>query len=283
MSALFSCKHYKIKPLIKMTWPRSFQILKCENCGLIFNLLPNLLTPEKIYSDTDSQKHQQEYDKYIKPSRLLQYQRALNKLEAHRKLNRILDVGCGYGYFLEKAKEKSWETYGLELSAYKVKYCSQELKLNVKLTTLEKANLPDNYFDVITLWDVIEHIPNPAQLLKECNRILKKSGVILIRTPNGEALTKKINLFLKPLATLYIYLVYPLVPKEHFYYFTPSQLGLLLKETGFTPTDIYTKESLGERMVRGWNIFLNPIRQILSYIGWRLNFPFEIVMIATKL
>ena len=275
---IITCKHEEV---ILLRTIRFINIVRCNRCQLI--LTQGSLVQENSSSIyLGSFEHRRKYDKYIKPSRLLSYRNGLDKLESYRKLNRIIDIGCSYGYFLAEAKRRGWEAFGVEISKYEAGVTAKEVGIPVWEGNLEYAKFPTGYFDVVTMWDVIEHIPNPVQLLLECNRILRKNGVILIRTPNAEALSMKCKWYAKPVLWSYLQLAYPSVPKEHLYHFTPSTIDAFMRNTGFETLQIITKETLGERMLKGPNIIHGLLRRMLSYIAWKLDWPFEMVIIAEK-
>jgi 2-polyprenyl-3-methyl-5-hydroxy-6-metoxy-1,4-benzoquinol methylase len=97
----------------------------------------------------------------------------------------ILDVGCGFGYFLELAAKKGWQTFGVEIAhdavlAAKEKFGNE----NILQGTLRRAEYPANLFDVITLWDVLVFVENPFAELKECFRVMKEGGILGIRVRN---------------------------------------------------------------------------------------------------
>ena len=98
----------------------------------------------------------------------------------------ILDIGCGYGYFLETARKKDWETRGVEITAKAANAAQKEFgKEKIFCGQLKHANYPDYSFNVITLWDVLFVVKNPADELMECHRILKPGGIIGIRVRNA--------------------------------------------------------------------------------------------------
>ena len=94
---------------------------------------------------------------------------------------RLLDVGCAAGFFLAEARAH-YEVQGVELSAWSSQYARERLQLPVFTGTLQQAALPDDHFDVVTLWDVIEHVPDPVPLLAEAARVLKPGGRLVLST-----------------------------------------------------------------------------------------------------
>ena len=98
-----------------------------------------------------------------------------------RRQGRLLDVGCAAGFFLAEARAH-YEVQGVELSEWSSAYARERLGLRVHTGTLHEAALPADHFDVITLWDVIEHVPEPLALLREAARVLRPGGRLVLST-----------------------------------------------------------------------------------------------------
>jgi 2-polyprenyl-3-methyl-5-hydroxy-6-metoxy-1,4-benzoquinol methylase len=106
-----------------------------------------------------------------------------SRIEGKKKS--ILDVGCGFGYFLELAGRKGWQISGVEIVGTAVAGAKARVGSHYMFHgILKEAKFPDNSFDVITLWDVLFHVSNPFEELKECFRVLKGRGIIGIRVRN---------------------------------------------------------------------------------------------------
>ena len=135
---------------------------------------------------------------------------------------RILDVGCAFGLFLDVARSRGWDVNGVEISEYAADYARKELKIKVITKPLEKAKFPEDYFDVIHMAELIEHLPDPKKTLMECNRVLKRNGLIVIQTSDIDSLYARImgkhwDWFLP----------------GHLYYFSRKTLRGITKKTGF--------------------------------------------------
>ncbi|MBU4473631.1 MAG: class I SAM-dependent methyltransferase [Candidatus Omnitrophica bacterium] len=128
-------------------------------------------------------------------------------------------------------KNTDWNIYGLEPSKSLAELARKYFSLNIKNCFLGEAGFRDEFFDVVTMTDVFEHIPNPCQMLGTVRRILKKDGILFIKVPNGlfnltklhlARLTNKIN-------TYDIFDSY-----EHLVHYTYDTLNKMLQRNGFT-------------------------------------------------
>lgn len=139
-----------------------------------------------------------------------------------QKKGNLLDVGCGAGFFLNYAKLKGWNVNGIDLLDEYIQFANKKLMIkNAQCVSLEEAQFPEQYFDVVTLWDLIEHLSHPLQELKKINHLLKPGGHLAIWTPNV-----KNSIFMKERWTGYI-------TYQHLYFFSLKTLRQLLKRAGF--------------------------------------------------
>lgn len=142
---------------------------------------------------------------------------------------RLLDIGCGNGSFIEFMNNYGWETTGLDFDTEAVKTAKQK-NLNVKLGSLDEQKFPTNYFDVITLSHVIEHVYDPLELIKECFRILKPDGKMVLSTPNNKSLGHK---YFKENWR-------GLEPPRHIHIFTRKSIIKILIDSGFGEFNLTT-------------------------------------------
>ena len=209
----------------------AFQIVRCQECGLLFlNPRPTLAEIDRYYC---YEAYRQEFALAIEdePSWLCRWNRrySLNKLcrfidKAKPGGGRLLDVGCGTGSFLAQMQERgSWEVYGLDLSRKAVEYAKRRLQLPVFHGVLEDADYSSASFDVVTLWNVLEHLHDPLQTLREVRRILRPHGVLAFSVPNGGSLDARL------FGSHWI----GLDPPRHLYTFARKTLAQLLERAGF--------------------------------------------------
>lgn len=171
-------------------------IVKCRTCGLVY---VNALFEEvkkvagKVYAS--------EIYEQIGKTLLRRFAVDIQRIESLSGKGRILDVGCGYGYFLTLAKEHGWDCSGVEINQELVNYLNTNKGLQVRCGTLGEQKFDANSFDVVTMFNLIEHLLYPAEALSEVYRILRKGGLLVIETPTEDGLFKKIAAFLYKLTS----------------------------------------------------------------------------------
>lgn len=150
------------------------------------------------------------------------------KLRQHP--GRILDVGSARGEFLGEMQHYGWEIAGTDLNPAGITYAKKHLKGEFFAGQIEDVTWDDHQFDAITMWDVLEHLPNPKTALRRMQRLLKADGYLLISVPNIEGVQAK--LFRKHWMGL--------DPPRHLSVFTRRSLYQLLADTGFEVETAYT-------------------------------------------
>jgi SAM-dependent methyltransferase len=161
--------------------------------------------------------------------------RLLRMLERHGKPGRLLDVGCAYGFLLEVARERGWEVAGIEPAAAVAARVAAQLGVAVHPDLLGAA-FPPASFDAVTLWDVIEHMPDPREALSEVHRIIKPTGVCSIVTPDiGSLAARLLGNRWEEVQKM----------PEHIFLFSRASLSALFRSTGFSVLEWGT---VGKRM-----------------------------------
>lgn len=136
---------------------------------------------------------------------------------------RLLEIGTGAGLFLKAFARAGWDTLGVEVNAEAAAFARDQLGLDVRTQYAETLDVSPGSFDAVAIMDVIEHVPNPAATVETARRLLRPGGLLLVQTPNLDALSR---LALgAPWAVL--------SPVEHLYYFTEQTLNALLLRAGF--------------------------------------------------
>jgi 2-polyprenyl-3-methyl-5-hydroxy-6-metoxy-1,4-benzoquinol methylase len=194
------------------------QLHRCKDCTFVFMV--------RIPTDEELENHYARYsyqgEVALSPLTRSSYRNLLKGFEEFRRGNRILDVGCGRGHFLEEAQACGWEAWGTELSAEGVMRC-REKNLRVHHGRLASANFPEQRFDIITSFEVLEHVLQPRKEVETFLQLLRPGGLFYCTTPNFNCVLRY------PLGPKYDVITYP----EHLGYFTPSTLRRLASNVGF--------------------------------------------------
>jgi SAM-dependent methyltransferase len=172
----------------------AFQMVRCTSCQFIYlNPRP---TNESLFSFY--QHYLPEEESSIESwQRMMQpvFKRAANLIQTHKGSGRLLDVGAGFGFFLAEMRGRGWEVTGVEISRKGMDYARDVLGLTVHLGPLEEVGFPENYFDAVTGFYVIEHLSNPMTFLIECYRIIKPGGLLLLRYPHTTPIKNLLQFF----------------------------------------------------------------------------------------
>ncbi len=157
------------------------RMVRCQQCGLIYrNPRPTAKDLTLAYAVSPTALVREER---VGARRSRQFRRFLDGWAGQP--GRLLDIGCGYGFFLKLAQEAGWEALGVDLDPRAVAYAKDHLQVNALWGELRNFRFEDGSFDLVTLWNVIECVPDPLALLLEVRRVLKPDGRIFIRTQNA--------------------------------------------------------------------------------------------------
>ena len=136
----------------------------------------------------------------------------------------LLDIGCSIGHFLLVARDRGWDTVGLELNEKAVDYARNVKNLDVRTQLLGDAGFSPNSFDAITMWGVIEHLKKPGDVINDCYKLLKPGGILLTFCPNALSLVCRV---LREKAATFD-------GRNHPSYFSPRSIKYLMAKSGLT-------------------------------------------------
>ena len=158
---------------------------RCEGCDLVF---VHDIYPEFI-DDTQHLDETYHFDRVAvaKPSNARRYAELLDEFARERELNRLLEVGCGQGLFLEQCRNAGWGVRGVDVLPPVAEIARSERGLEVHTGELHGAEFPDESFDVCFMSEVIEHIVDPVRLMREIHRVLRPGGIALLGTGNAHS------------------------------------------------------------------------------------------------
>jgi SAM-dependent methyltransferase len=221
------CGSVNTQPIIQKF---GFPIARCQNCGLVYanprmpvesilaRYSPRYFWDEYLpaHHAKDGVFQLEEFD--------AQYAAALKLIQASAGgPGKLLEIGTGAGFFLKAAQRAGWQVQGVELSAEAAAFARERLGLDIAQLPAERLGELLETFDVVVMFEVIEHLFDPRRVLELIRQRLRPGGVLVLSTPNFNALSR--------LALGQSWAV--LTPGEHLYYFTRDSLQALLQAAGF--------------------------------------------------
>ncbi|MEK6303073.1 MAG: class I SAM-dependent methyltransferase [Acidobacteriota bacterium] len=208
-----------------------YHIVECEKCGLCY-------VAESVSSIELTDYYDEAYYSGARNKGYSDYVGSRNARKAHfRSLLpvlrrylpsgdvRVLDIGCAAGFFLEVAQEAGWKAQGIELSPYMSEYARHSLGLDVLTGRLEEIDFGEARFELVTMWDVIEHLADPLAAIRRAHSLLAPGGLIAISTGDIGGAT----------ARIYDRRWALLAPPGHLFYFSRRTLFAMLRQAHFEP------------------------------------------------
>ena len=175
--------------------PGQFRLVRCRNCRLVYlNPRPTEHEIGDLYPP-DYGPHQVVRSRLGHIRRIdVGYGMSKRARFVERYVSRrgyALDIGCGTGEFLLELRSRGWQVVGQEISD-NAAIAAIEAGLDVRTSALDRCGFEAESFDLVTLWDVIEHLPDPLSALREIRRILRPSGLLVLSTPDIESLDSRL-------------------------------------------------------------------------------------------
>ena len=245
-----------------------FEILECNDCKLLFT--SPYPTPDKIgdyYKSEDYLSHNEEkkslFAKIYNKVKRINIKNKFNIAVSHQpSAISLLDIGCGVGDFLLYAKEKGCNITGIEPSEDARTIAEKKLECKI-LSPEELQNIPDNSFDIITMWHVLEHVADLKTEIQHLQRILKKDGKLVLALPNYKSYDAE---YYKDKWAAYD------VPR-HLSHFSQTSIKNIFKETNLQLIDTkplkwdsFYISMLSEQYLNSKNSFLKGV-----LTGWKSN------------
>ena len=244
-TAWISCNACGADAFVPLATVDEWQIGQCSNCSLTYvNPVP-LFQPTAEFSEKSLEFQYTRYMYQEITPEILQFEREqlrgqLATLSRHHgngfQPRRFLDVGCGSGASVRAAVDIGLEATGVDLDPKLIELGKTQLNVDLRNTDLLGAGLEHGRFHFIRLRDVIEHLPNPYEVLLEVQRLLVPGGVALIITPNEDSLPNRARQLVgwrkRPVAAV--------PPPHHLHGFIPKTLRQLFERIDFHIDEIYT-------------------------------------------
>lgn len=158
-------------------------------------------------------------------------------IDGYRRLNRILEVGCGEGALLRLLRERGWNVVGTDIALPVVELARRKHGIEVIRSPLDErlvADLGEGSFDAVIMWGLLEHLPEPLLALRLCRRLLRRGGGLVIYTPNADGIFHRLAwLSYRVTAGAFAAGMERVIVAMHRTYFTPRALGAALSASGF--------------------------------------------------
>ncbi len=235
---------------------------QCRSCGLVF------VNPAPFFGATDEFSEMSrafEYTEYmhrpISPG-ILAFERQqlqANLADMSRWARpgqgaqgrlRFLDIGCGSGAAVRAATDLGWEAIGIDIDPQLVRSGREQLKVDLRAVPILESGLPAGQFDFIKLRDVVEHLPNPREVLDHVRTLLAPGGVLLLVTPNEGGLATRTRVLLRRRRTV----VATVPPPHHLHSYTPDTLQRTLRRAGLRPLATFSTSPSDGRYVTSSNM-----------------------------
>ena len=239
---------------------RHHAIVECQHCGLVYTN-PRFASGEILdsYIAVEDPLYLEERD-----GRVLTFERHLRPLEKIKAPpGKLVDVGAYSGVFVEIAAQHGWEACGVEPSRWAVEQAHAR-GLHMIEGTLETSGVADASVDVVTMWDVIEHVSDPLGEMQQAHRLLKAGGLLVVHTMDID------SLFARAMGGRW-----PWLMEMHIYYFSRRTLKAMLEEAGFTVVRI---EPQGRYLRLGY--FATRIGGFNSFLGKALGGLFRLLRLS---
>ena len=219
----------------------SWQVFRCSECGLGFlDPRPSQDEIEALYRSEYFSDH---YDAGLDRDspqfrkRIRAEKHRIRFIKRAKRSGHLLDIGCGYGYFLAACQKEGYQVNGSDVSEWAAQYAINILGLIVTIGEISTVTFRPHSFDIITMWHFLEHTPDPHLAVRKAKSWLKRDGILVVDVPNYEGtdarhIREKWDGWSLPF---------------HFYHFTPQSLVRLLGMHGF---EVIRKKSYHSEVVK---------------------------------
>lgn len=195
------------------------RLVSCRRCGLVY-MNPRDIEIKNLYKKVVDNAYLESWEE-----RAVTFKKHLKILAKYKaKKGNLLDIGCYAGIFLNEAKKDGYNAIGVEPSEWAADCARRKTGAEVLCGSWDEISLPEGFFDIVTMWDVVEHLEDPSGCFKKIHGWLRKDGIIAVTTHNIE------GWFARLMGRRY-----PWLMRFHFYHFEPKTLSAMLLKNGLEP------------------------------------------------
>lgn len=222
----YLCRSKKIQVAFKKL---GFTIIRCRDCGLFqmdftgsYSEFIREYYNREFFKGSSNRAGYCDYegDRAAEEKNMQTYLRGIKRFQTGGTL---LDIGCATGLFMLQAQKQGFDVYGIDVSDYATRIAKRRFGKKIKASPVEKARYPENFFDAVTLFDVVEHVQDPRRILTKLHRFLQPDGILVINT--GDAGSQLARFQGKDWHFF--------IPPQHFYNFSRDTLTALLTQSGY--------------------------------------------------
>lgn len=220
-------------------------LLKCKSCGIIFNAnLPDKITIDNYYKYNYSiDKTKNINNPFLlekKRMQLLPEQYELiSKIISYRNYPaRLLDIGCGWGFFIDQARRFGFDSYGVEPSIIAVNHC-----LSIGLKVYDNIDKINTKFDIITMFHSLEHFINPKEIIYKIKQLLNNDGLLFIRVPAFDCFWSKL------FKSKWVWFQ----PDNHYFHYTSQSLQYFLTSSYLKIIEINCQKPYNQNIKTKYN------------------------------
>ena len=247
---------------VTLSTVEGWTIGRCGACGLVYVNPAPFFAPTDEFSGVSRGFEYTEYMHQPVTQSILAFERrqllanaremtrwASGDRDTSRRLG-FLDIGCGSGASVRAATDLGWDAIGIDIDPQLVREGRDQLKVDLRCVPVLDSDLPLNEFDFVKLRDVVEHLPNPCDVLAKVRELLAPGGVALFITPNEGSLATQARLVLRRRRTV----VATVPPPHHLHSFDPVSLTRTIRRAGLRPHTVFTTTPTDWRYVTSHNM-----------------------------
>ncbi len=206
-----------------------YSIIRCPRCGLYATWFDK--SYDQFLADYYDEGYfvgiddKYGYSDYFAEEKMIRKNNAsyLRGLKRFCSSGNLLDVGCAAGFLMDESEKVGFKSYGIDTSPFITAHADKNLQNRIQTSSLHRGKFEDSFFDVVTMFDLVEHLNDPVRDLKKIRTVMKDTGVLMISTGDVGSLYARLlgkhNHFF--------------APPHHFFYFSRETITEMLRQSGF--------------------------------------------------